>query len=59
MGNGEIIALHFSMTMVAFAVSTAIIYTCGWTCYIETYKTLAWLSSAGFVVLIGTKNVEL
>jgi hypothetical protein len=59
MDTVEIIVLHFSMTMVAFTVSTVMIYTCGWTCYVETYKALAWLSSFGFVVLNGTKNIDL
>ena len=47
------------MMLVAFTVSTAMIYTCGWNCYCETYKTLAWLASFGFVVLIATKNIDL
>lgn len=59
MSTIEIIILYFSMTMIAFTASTAMIYTCGWNCYCETYKALAWLASVGFVVLIATKNIEL
>ena len=49
----DIMMLYFSMMMVSFTVSTTMIYTCGWTCYMQTYKMIAWVyGMSGLVALV-------
>ena len=58
MDTWGILGMYATGMIIAFFVSTMMIFTCGWSCYIEVYKGLLWISSVGIIALIATESIE-